>query len=122
MTCPNCSAENPEAARFCSQCGHSLAYACPNCGTENPLGAKFCNNCGHPLAAQAPAASPIQEKLLQYIPKELLTKLESARAGQGQPAGRHLCSRTYQRGRDRPPLAAGRQRLSLVAVPPDGLH
>ncbi|MGH2620376.1 MAG: adenylate/guanylate cyclase domain-containing protein [Anaerolineales bacterium] len=88
MNCPDCSAENPEAARFCSQCGRSLTRACPNCGTENNLAANFCSNCGERLDGTAPLTA--QEKLLQYIPKELLSKLEAARAGHSMAGERRV--------------------------------
>ena len=88
MNCPDCSAENSEAARFCSQCGRSLTRACPNCGTENNLAANFCSSCGERLAATAPFTT--QEKLLQYVPKELLAKLEAARAGHSMEGERRV--------------------------------
>ena len=96
MNCPECSAENPEAARFCSQCGHSLVRACPNCGTENNLAANFCSNCGERLAGSAPFTTqekPFgwpQDRLLQYIPKELLAKLEAAQAGHSMEGERRV--------------------------------
>ena len=52
-TCPNCSTENPDGARFCMSCGHSLEAPCPNCGTELPPNAKFCFNCGFEIEAGA---------------------------------------------------------------------
>jgi len=49
--CPNCSAGNPAGARFCQQCGTSLAPAkCASCGAELAAGAKFCAQCGKPRA------------------------------------------------------------------------
>jgi class 3 adenylate cyclase len=78
-------------------CGQAMALACPNCGTELPTGAAFCFNCGHKLASpqddaqpkvepkSQPAAqmaadiSPTQSYLAQYIPQELLSKLDAAR-------------------------------------------
>src|SRR5262245_49012774 len=57
--CVNCGEENPERARFCLNCGSSLALLCPSCGEENPEKAKFCLNCGSPLAqAAAPPPPP----------------------------------------------------------------
>ncbi len=53
---------------------------CPKCSTSNPPGAKFCMNCGTPLTA-APASTP--DLLGQYLPPELLAKLEAARAHGG---------------------------------------
>lgn len=63
VRCPKCGFINPAGARFCANCGSSLAppppaggVACPKCGFQNPPGAKFCANCGTPLQ-QSPAPS-----------------------------------------------------------------
>jgi len=47
--CPECSRDNPGVARFCMQCGASLAAACPACGTAAPSSARFCMDCGADL-------------------------------------------------------------------------
>ncbi len=54
MNCPSCGHENPDAARFCGDCGRSLATAavCGSCGMENPAGQRFCHECGEPLSAE----------------------------------------------------------------------
>src|SRR5829696_3842445 len=53
---------------------------CPNCRTENPEAAKFCMNCGSRLAVQDNSAGEkSQFKLYRYLPQELVTKLEYAR-------------------------------------------
>ncbi len=45
--CPKCSSANARDARFCRQCGASLAAAkCSGCGAELPAGAQFCGQCG----------------------------------------------------------------------------
>jgi len=53
VLCPKCNFQNPQTAKFCSNCGTPLQAAggvnCPKCGTLNPAGAKFCLNCGSPL-------------------------------------------------------------------------
>ncbi|MEM3875092.1 MAG: SPFH domain-containing protein [Candidatus Bathyarchaeia archaeon] len=54
VLCPKCNFQNPQTAKFCSNCGAPLQVAaggvnCPKCGTANPAGAKFCLNCGSPL-------------------------------------------------------------------------
>ncbi|MEM1564127.1 MAG: SPFH domain-containing protein [Candidatus Bathyarchaeia archaeon] len=53
VLCPKCNFQNPQTAKFCSNCGAPLQAAggvnCPKCGTLNPAGAKFCLNCGSPL-------------------------------------------------------------------------
>jgi len=53
ILCPKCGFQNPQTAKFCSNCGAQLQAAgptCPKCGTANPAGAKFCMNCGEKLA------------------------------------------------------------------------
>ncbi|MGH7882507.1 MAG: double zinc ribbon domain-containing protein, partial [Candidatus Dormibacteraceae bacterium] len=55
VRCAGCGTLNPEAAKFCSSCGNSLAPAkllCPSCKSENPSGSKFCANCGTNLSPQ----------------------------------------------------------------------
>jgi membrane protease subunit (stomatin/prohibitin family) len=63
VRCGKCGTLNGENAKFCSNCGQTLApapapagavVACPSCGTQNAATAKFCANCGTSL--QAPAA------------------------------------------------------------------
>ena len=57
--CPNCAADNAVGAKFCSSCGTSLApAACASCGTELAAGAKFCASCGTAVGAPAAAAPP----------------------------------------------------------------
>ncbi|MEM0314148.1 MAG: SPFH domain-containing protein [Candidatus Bathyarchaeia archaeon] len=53
ILCSKCGLQNPQTAKFCSNCGAPLRTAgpaCPNCGTVNPTGAKFCINCGQKLS------------------------------------------------------------------------
>jgi class 3 adenylate cyclase/tetratricopeptide (TPR) repeat protein len=58
VNCPTCGTENRPGAKFCTECGTTLAAACPNCGTVNPPAAKFCSECATPLQAGArPAAT-----------------------------------------------------------------
>lgn len=45
--CPNCKTQNPSNAKFCLNCGQSLAEkVCPYCQAKNPASAKFCISCG----------------------------------------------------------------------------
>jgi predicted ATPase/class 3 adenylate cyclase len=92
MNCPACQTENPQEARFCMNCGSSLTVKCLGCSTKNPAGAKFCLNCGQSLAGDARQSgvapqsqeaatlpqAPTQRALQQFIPKELLARLEKA--------------------------------------------
>jgi hypothetical protein len=50
---------------------------CPNCGTANPEGARFCNVCGARLDATGGGTTALDP----LLPRELLPKLEAARAG-----------------------------------------
>ena len=54
MRCQNCSAENPQGAKFCIQCATPLSHRCQKCGFENPPEARFCAQCAAPLDATAP--------------------------------------------------------------------
>ena len=54
MRCRNCSAENPQGAKFCIQCAAPFSHQCQTCGFENPSEAKFCAQCAAPLDAAAP--------------------------------------------------------------------
>jgi len=47
LICPQCEFENPEANKFCQNCGSSLTHkACQDCGTEVLTNAATCHNCG----------------------------------------------------------------------------
>lgn len=53
ILCPKCGFQNPQTAKFCSNCGTPLRTpgpVCPNCGTINQAGAKFCTNCGQKIS------------------------------------------------------------------------
>jgi class 3 adenylate cyclase/tetratricopeptide (TPR) repeat protein len=99
MNCPNCQTKNPDEARFCFNCGTALSIECSHCGTSLQPVARFCHNCGRPVTTAsdpnttglpdavsgmadetAPSPSGISDQLQRYIPKELLSKLESARS------------------------------------------
>lgn len=103
MNCPTCQTANPTGAKFCLNCGTALPAACTNCGTALPAGAKFCFNCGQPVAAPvttaptppAPAAAPTKTPLQQYIPAELMAKLESARTSGGMEGERRVVTMLF---------------------------
>lgn len=50
--CAACQTQNPAAAKFCINCGQTLAQEehCPECGSVIVKGAKFCPNCGKKLS------------------------------------------------------------------------
>jgi class 3 adenylate cyclase/tetratricopeptide (TPR) repeat protein len=51
MRGPSCKSANPEAVKFCGNCGAPLENRCARCGNENPPQFKFCGECGAPLNA-----------------------------------------------------------------------
>jgi class 3 adenylate cyclase/tetratricopeptide (TPR) repeat protein len=81
MKCPKCQFENPDSAKFCSECGNKLEIRCPECGKVNPLGSKFCNKCGHNLTI--PVSPVLKElsfdeklaKIQRYLPQDLTKKI-----------------------------------------------
>jgi class 3 adenylate cyclase/tetratricopeptide (TPR) repeat protein len=99
MNCPNCQTSNPAGARFCFNCGAAFPLACTSCGATLQPAARFCHNCGQPVStSETPAPASVADQaaapavqsgtqpqlsgdlLQRYIPKELLSKLESARS------------------------------------------
>jgi len=85
MECPKCQFENPDSAKFCSECGNKLEIHCPECGKVNPLGSKFCNECGHDLTVPAsPALKELSSdeklaKIQRYLPQDLKEKILAQR-------------------------------------------
>ncbi|MBK5108108.1 MAG: zinc ribbon domain-containing protein, partial [Anaerolineales bacterium] len=80
MNCPNCQANNPDAAQFCSNCGQRLSISCPNCQHSNSPGANFCNNCGKSLK-DFPSPEPKKDPdsmLERLIPAGLASKLQTS--------------------------------------------
>ena len=76
MLCPQCSHENPAAARFCNGCGGRLETVCTGCGQANPPASRFCNGCGQPLGGAAvPARTPAS-----YTPKHLAEKILTSKS------------------------------------------
>ena len=97
MTCPRCQTANPDGARFCLNCGNALAVTCPNCGAVVVSGARFCSNCGFALpGAQAspaqdqPQAGSARDRLQHYMPTELRSKMEAARASRSMAGERRV--------------------------------
>jgi ABC-type oligopeptide transport system substrate-binding subunit/class 3 adenylate cyclase/tetratricopeptide (TPR) repeat protein len=98
MECPQCNTENPEAARFCLNCGARMALTCPQCGADLPPQAKFCIACGAAVSAALPgpgavpakvpaSTEPIAERLQRLVPREYAERLLATR-GQVAPERR----------------------------------
>ena len=84
MHCHECSTENPEAAKFCLNCGARLALVCAECGAALPPQAKFCSECGARLTAPAVEPPPEQdatyiEALRRLVPLEFAERLRATR-------------------------------------------
>src|SRR5262245_50640012 len=84
MTCIQCRAENRDGARFCRECGTTLAVVCPSCGTKAEAGSKFCDSCGTSLTAapEKPTAPPRFTSPVSYTPKHLAEKILTSRSAQ----------------------------------------
>ena len=78
MQCPGCQAENPDASKFCSQCGRKLERECPDCAIPVATDARFCHQCGTSLepvsSSQAPSAPE------RYTPPHLAQRILESRA------------------------------------------
>src|SRR3954447_5596725 len=102
MNCPSCGTEAAAGAKFCSECGTTLARACPSCGTPAEPGAKFCAECGTGLtAAEAPRASPapVAERRLVTVLFADLVGFTSASEGRDAEETRELLSRYFETAR-----------------------
>lgn len=109
MKCWNCGFENPQGAKFCSNCGQPQQKTCPNCSAVNPAGAKFCFNCGNNLQTPAAGAAPTaarpapppsrspapggmsaQSLVEKYMPKQVAAKLDAARTSRAVEGERRI--------------------------------
>src|SRR5215475_12631257 len=77
MRCGSCTAENPEHARFCLECGAPLGHRCASCGAELPGRAKFCLDCGKAVSTDSLPAAPDPRA---YTPKHLAEKILTSRS------------------------------------------
>jgi class 3 adenylate cyclase len=73
-----------------------IALACQICGAELPAGARFCSARGHKVGAVVEVSEPAAAaRIKQYIPAELLEKLESARASGGMQGERRVVTMPF---------------------------
>lgn len=67
LICPQCNFENPNANKFCQNCGASLTEkSCHSCGVDVPVNAQECHNCGAfcgVVWSAIIALNPIEENL-----------------------------------------------------------
>src|SRR5713226_1097505 len=78
MKCPRCQHESPLNAKFCAECGATLAGDCARCRTRLPLGAKYCPECAQPVVA-APAPATRFASPADYTPKHIAEKILSSK-------------------------------------------
>jgi class 3 adenylate cyclase/tetratricopeptide (TPR) repeat protein len=64
---------------------------CPSCGTDNPEDARFCNACGARLDSSGDGTAGLDP----FLPKELLAKLEAARAGRAMEGERRTVTMLF---------------------------
>ncbi len=100
MNCPSCSQDNPQDAKFCNQCGASLAVSCPGCGHESPPGSRFCNQCGHQLTASTQSPTEIETPgpvsgNQSLISDEFAAKLAAARDSQAMVGERRVVTMLF---------------------------
>jgi class 3 adenylate cyclase len=87
MQCPKCKFENPDAIKFCVECGSKLEIICPKCGVSNSPSFKFCGQCGQNLSTPSeatPRELSFDEKLIKiqkYLPQGLTEKILAQRDG-----------------------------------------
>ncbi len=67
---------------------------CPNCQHENPDDAKFCSNCGQNLEEQ-PSSDSLPTALERFIPTELATKLDAVRSSRAMAGERRVVSMLF---------------------------
>ncbi|MBC8279488.1 MAG: AAA family ATPase, partial [Chloroflexi bacterium] len=95
IECGNCKSENPDGAKFCVSCGTSMQEFCSQCGVSLPAQARFCPECGQQQGQSEAKPDTSRATLEQYIPKELLTKLEAVRATGGQLGERRVVTMLF---------------------------
>ena len=79
MHCLRCQHENRPQAKFCEECGASLARSCGHCGAALTTSGKFCSECGRaasvPPEPETRFASPHA-----YTPKHLAEKILTSKS------------------------------------------
>jgi class 3 adenylate cyclase/tetratricopeptide (TPR) repeat protein len=77
-------------------CGISLVLSCNNCGQGNVVYAKFCIECGNSLATGVqPRPSPKDDSIKKIIPQEYVQKLEAARRTQTMQGERRIVTMLF---------------------------
>ena len=114
--CPTCGADNPSGAKFCNECGASLAQVCASCGTSNASGAKFCSECGATLqidaTTQPPPVAESERRLVSVLFADLVGFTTASETRDAEET-RELLSQLLRAGEDPDrPATAARSRSS----------
>ena len=81
MKCSICQFDNPEAAKFCIECGCPIEFHCPQCEATTPSTGNFCMECGHNLIQSSkPTPKDLSfdeklDKIQRYLPTGLTNKI-----------------------------------------------
>lgn len=75
MLCPHCQTNNPDSARFCSNCGQELVRKCSNCKSTLAPDALFCMHCGQPVKKQSQVDDNRLSRLTAGVPGSLVQKM-----------------------------------------------
>jgi class 3 adenylate cyclase len=73
--CPHCQTNNPDAARFCLNCGRELPLKCSNCKSDLAPGALFCMHCGQPVQPRNAVDASRLARLTAETPGALAQKM-----------------------------------------------
>ena len=68
MQCPECASHNRPEAKFCSDCGASMAHQCRECGNKLGPDARFCDQCGATARPHAVSPEPAPTTLPVAVP------------------------------------------------------
>jgi class 3 adenylate cyclase/ketosteroid isomerase-like protein len=93
LTCPGCGQENRVGARFCENCGSSLAPRCASCGAEVSSTARFCSSCGAPTGIEPVAVGAL--KVVSVVFSDLVGSTALQEALDPESA-RHVMARFYE--------------------------
>jgi class 3 adenylate cyclase len=80
MKCPKCQFENPDNAKFCTECASPMEFHCPNCGAITPGTGKFCQGCAYDLSKPKEALPIDYSEPQSYTPKHLSDKILNTRS------------------------------------------
>ena len=78
MICKRCRTENPTEARYCRNCGASLALYCTNCQANLAADARFCMYCGQAVRVRTADDEARHSRLAAAAPHSLVEKVRTA--------------------------------------------